>query len=127
MENTDLKERELGKITNTMLGKEDHGIFTFVLYFDFGDSGQGFGTYRLDKYNKKKEEAEGSAFGLEAIMRVLEAVGVDTWEELPGNEMWVIRDESKMIRAIEAPKYRKSAGRRFDIRELAEKYKNEVC
>ena len=120
------EKRELGKITETHLGREDHGIMTFYVYFDFGGTSQGFGGYVLDTYNKKTEKREGTAFGCEVINRILEAVGVRRWEDLVGNEMWVIRNregfDSKII-GIEAPKYRKNAGRPFVIDEVIQEFK----
>ena len=124
-------KRELGIIRSTQLGIEDHGIMTFFLHFDFGGTCQGFGGYTLDDRPEKREvgsHRRGTAFGCEVIRRILEAVGVDNWEELVGNEMWVIREDDKhnaMIRGIEAPKYRKRAGRPFNIQKLAEQFKKK--
>jgi hypothetical protein len=41
-------EMHLGTITDTFLGKEDHGIFTWVLTLEFGGSVQGAGTHALN-------------------------------------------------------------------------------
>lgn len=120
-----MSDRELGIIYNTMLGFEDHGIMTFYLHFNFGGSGQGFGGYGLDTPKMKDGKficRIGTAFGCEVIRRVLQAVGVDKWEDLKGKEMWVIRKgplqgfASKIVE-IEAPKYREGGGR-FNIEEL---------
>jgi hypothetical protein len=72
------------KITSTMLGVEDHGIFTFMLMLDFGDSGQGYGGYALDSWSEPVKRRIGTAFGCEAIMRVLAVLEVASWEKLPG-------------------------------------------
>lgn len=39
--------RELGKVSGWHIGTEDHGIFSFNLNFEFGDSVQGTGHYGL--------------------------------------------------------------------------------
>lgn len=70
------------QITGTMLGREDHGIMTFVIYIKFEDAQCGIGGYCLDYYDGSIEQRVYSAKGMEAISRILEVVGVDTWEEL---------------------------------------------
>ena len=112
-------KRELGKIKDTFLGFEDHGLFSFFITFDFGTTVQAFAGYRLDQPSKDNR-FRGTAFGCEVIMRILNAVGVDSWEKLVGQEMWAIREEG-MIRGIEAPKYRKGTTP-FHIRELIEAF-----
>lgn len=72
------------QITSTMLGREDHGIFTFMVYIKWGCSGCGVGGYALDGYDKASESRTFSAKSLEAISKILETVGVDKWEDLPG-------------------------------------------
>lgn len=118
--------RELGQIVDAIIRKEE-GLLQFCIDFDFGGTGQLF-IRTLDDYDKKEEERVGTAFGCECIMRILEAVGVESWDELKGKEMWVIRDKEErgamdeMIIGMEAPRYRKSAGRPFYIQELTNKY-----
>jgi hypothetical protein len=84
------------KIDRTFLGIEDHGIFTFILYLDYGGSGQGYGTHALDNFDKKLEARVGTAFGCEFIMQVLQTVGVYSWEELKGKHIRVKRDDFKI-------------------------------
>ena len=76
------------RITHTMLGREDHGILTFILYIEF-DSGIscGVGGYALDEYDPKTETRVFSAKSMEAISKILEVVGVNSWEELPGKDI----------------------------------------
>jgi hypothetical protein len=74
------------KITDTMLGREDHGIMTFMVYIDISESGCcGVGGYAIDCYDRETKGRKFTAKGLEAISKILEVVGVDTWEELKGN------------------------------------------
>lgn len=62
-------------IKSTMLGREDHGIMTFMIRIRFdGCVTCGVGGYALDGYTKS----------MEAISKILDVVGVDRWEDLPG-------------------------------------------
>lgn len=85
---------ELGRIERTMLGYEDHGIFTFMLSLDYGGSAQGAGGYGLDEYDKPTEDRIGTAYGLDLIIRILRVVGVDEWEQVKGKHIHAIRAES---------------------------------
>lgn len=76
-------------ITSTMLGWEDHGIFTFVLHLDYGGSGQGAGYRSLDTFDKARDKRVGTAFGLSLMMRLLKVVGVRKWEDLKGKHIRV--------------------------------------
>lgn len=116
-------KKELGVITRAYLGIGEFG-FTFSLEFSFGRKVQCFGFYGLDYYDEEKKKKVGSAFGCECIMRILTAVGVDSWDKLKGKEMWVYRKDSGGIQAIEAPAYRKDGGK-FDIEETAKEYEWE--
>lgn len=60
------------KISGTELGGNERGP-SFWVYLDYGGAGQGFGGYRL-----------GGEFTHYVIMGILEAVGVDSWEQLKG-------------------------------------------
>lgn len=71
-----MSEIRNARIRKTFLGIEDHGLLTFTLDLDYGGSGQGFGQYVL-----------GGEFGCKAIRAVLETVGVDRWEDLPGKHV----------------------------------------
>lgn len=75
---------ENAKITATMLGKEDHGIFTCGLTVEGNGWGCMFGGYALDTPNKEKGKREATAIGLQAIMELLETLEVDEWEQLKG-------------------------------------------
>lgn len=83
-------------IKSTMLGREDHGLMTFMLYLDYGGGGQGAGGYRLDSYDKEKKCSIGTAMGLEFIMKILEAVGVEKWEDLKGKHIRVKTSHNKV-------------------------------
>lgn len=60
------------RITDTMLGREDHGIMTFSIGVEFDGGGCCVGGYCLDG---------GS---IKIISQILDVVGVNSWEELKG-------------------------------------------
>ena len=73
-------------IESTMLGYEDHGIFTAFVFVKGSGLGCGFGGYRMDQWDEaKKERIAKNGYGLEFIKRVLAVVGAPTWEKLPGH------------------------------------------
>lgn len=91
------------KITNaliksTMLGPEDHGLFTCYLYLEFPPGGQGFGGYCFDAPDPALVRAGaaecrvGTAYGMQFIMEILRTVGVGSWEKLPGTYIRVRHD-----------------------------------
>lgn len=80
---------ENAKIVATSLGREDHGIFTAYISFEYDEGGQSFGGYGLDAYKAPKDCRIGTAWGMEFIMRVLETVGAESWEKLIGKHVRV--------------------------------------
>lgn len=72
-------------ITDTFLGREDHGIMTFSIYVEFDKCTTcGVGGYAIDMYDREKDTRVFTAKGLEAISKILDVVGVNKWEDLPG-------------------------------------------
>lgn len=109
-------EKILGRITDTFLGREDHGIFTFGLTIDFGSATQVLGTYCLS-YNPNGEETHYHPLIGEAIDKICTAVGVRCWEELKGKIVFVERDpDTKMLDSIEAPPFVRH-GPAYNIKE----------
>jgi hypothetical protein len=80
------QERETvnAKITNTMLGVEDHGILTFYVTLEWRGGTQSLGGFALDQYNGEDKDRLGFGAGLTAIRKILETVGVERWEQLKG-------------------------------------------
>lgn len=72
------------KISSTMLGREDHGIMTFMIYIDARGLTCGVGGYCLDELNSATQTRVFRAESMEVISKILEVVGVDKWEDLPG-------------------------------------------
>lgn len=89
--------KEIGKITETSLGWEDHGILTAYLRMDFGSSGQVVGGYMLDAPQRDEKDQflgrQGTAYGMEWIRRAMQACGVDSWEKVKGRTIFVLREE----------------------------------
>jgi hypothetical protein len=79
-------------IESTYLGCEDHGIFTCNLILDYGGGGQRFGGYSMDKHNGERNANSrriGTAYGCEFIKRILDTLGVESWERLPNTHIRV--------------------------------------
>ena len=88
-------EVENAIIESVMLGYEDHGIMTAMVYLKFGSSGQGFGGYALDRYDDglKRRTATGS-MGV-FVAGVLGAVGCERWEKLVGKPCRIKRERPR--------------------------------
>ena len=86
-------EERNARIKSTFLGIEDHGITTAMLHLEYAGGGQGFGGYGLGNHEKPVPHC-----GL-FIRRVLEVVGVDSWEKLLGKHVRV-RAEHIKVHAI---------------------------
>jgi hypothetical protein len=89
-----MKEIVYARIKSTMLGTEDHGIFTCYLYCEGGGWGCGFGGYALDKWSEVDKRRIGSAYGLEFIKQILDTLEIESWEKLPGT---VVRVETEGV------------------------------
>ena len=82
MNNQEIKN---ARITSTMLGREDHGIMTFMIFVDISDAGScGVGGYALDGYDEKSNQRVCCAKSMDSVAKIIDTVGVDTWEDLPG-------------------------------------------
>ena len=91
-------EAKNARIEGTTLGIEDHGCLIFYLHLDYGGGGQGFGGFVLDTHVERGQPRIGTVFGTTAILRVLQVLGVGTWEKLPGTPVRVEADGSKIYR-----------------------------
>lgn len=73
------------RISATSLGMEDHGIMTFFIHLEWHGGGQGAGGFGIDGYDPEtKERSIGYGPAIVAIRKILEVVGVSTWEQLKG-------------------------------------------
>lgn len=78
------------KIIDAKLFIEDHDILTFMIHIDAGMFCCGIGGYALDqaawtgeKFNSDMVR-KASPAGLECMRKIMEVVGVTSWEDLPG-------------------------------------------
>lgn len=83
-------ETKNARITSTFLGVEDHGIPTFTLFLDYGGTSQGAGDYSLGGGDPR---VWGSC---ELLFRIMEVVGVDSWEALKGQHIRAKADRGKV-------------------------------
>lgn len=72
---------ELGIIEDAFLGREDHGIFTYTLMFNFAGSHQGAGNFVL---------ADPTNFG-KHVQAILDFFG-SNWCDLQGQDAYVMRE-----------------------------------
>ena len=76
---------ENAKITSVSLSMADHGCLTFMVYLEGGGWGCGYGGYCIGTgYLGADEFKASNGYGLEAMMRIMDTVGVEKWEDLPG-------------------------------------------
>lgn len=108
------------RISSTQLGCEDHGIMSFFVMLEWNGGGQGLGGYAIDKYDQRTKERIGCGFGITAIRKILETVGVGKWEDLKGKlirakiNSWKFPDRAPIIGHIIEDKW-------FDLKEFMEK------
>lgn len=74
-------------ISGTMLGKEGHGIPTFSLQLDMGGISQAFGNWDL----------RHASYGVDLLMRVIEVVGVEYWDQLKGKNVRYRRHNALIV------------------------------
>ena len=72
------------KITGTSLTMADHGVLCYYLTLDMGGSGCNYGGVVIGKGYLGADKFEGYAKGTEALIRIMDTVGVDRWEDLKG-------------------------------------------
>ena len=73
------------KITNTSITMENHGILTFYITVEGAGMSVLLGGYKIGEgYLGAKAFFAVDGVGLEAIMYIMNVVGVDKWEDLKG-------------------------------------------
>lgn len=76
------------KIIDTRLTMEDHGCLTFFLTLQGDGWGVNFGGYAIAHgYRNAKTFKAEDGHGLEAMMQIMDVVGVDRWEDLKGKDI----------------------------------------
>ena len=72
------------KITKVSLSMADHGCLTFYIGLNGGGWCCNFGGYCIGHGYLGAESFQGSNAGLEVLMRIMDTVGVECWEDLKG-------------------------------------------
>jgi hypothetical protein len=85
---------ETAQIARTFFGVEDHGM---IIHMQGEGWGQGFGNIALDGYNRQLDRREGWGDGIMLIRAILEAVGVESWEELKGKYCRIKREQGMIV------------------------------
>ncbi|RGG64538.1 hypothetical protein DWX11_09330 [Ruminococcus sp. AF18-29] len=88
---------ENAKITDVSLGIGDHCCLTFSIVFKGLGWGVSFGGYNLAFFNGTS--FEGSEKGLEALIRIMDVVGVAKWEDIKGHYVRV-KQENRLVVGI---------------------------
>lgn len=94
----DKRSIENAKIESTMLGFNEMGIFTCHLDLNYEGYGQGFGSHVLAAKNESKDTSIPINYGANYIKKLLEAVGVEKWENLKGKYVRVDHSWNKIYR-----------------------------
>jgi len=93
---------QIGTIKSTRLGFEDHGILSVSLDVGWHGGGVGAGGYCLDEPKDRDGRdwtRTGTAYGLDHIIRIIETVGVNKWEDLKGHQVIVLFEGRSILGA----------------------------
>ena len=72
------------KITSVSITMADHGCLTFWVTVEGSFGGVSIGGYVIGHEYLGASEFDGDGLGIEAMMRIMDVVGVDRWEDLKG-------------------------------------------
>lgn len=80
------KEIINAKITKTTITMSDHGCLTFYVFFDSNAIHCGIGGYCIGHgyLGAKDDVFDATDKGLVAMMKIMDTVGVERWEDLDG-------------------------------------------
>jgi hypothetical protein len=81
------------QIKSTVLGPEDHGIMTFIIGLEFDGCYQSFGGYALDWNDQGTRRTSDDGHNFLMIRKIIEAVGVRSWEDLKGQYCRIERED----------------------------------
>lgn len=86
---------KLARVKDTMLGFEDHGIFTFAIHLEYYSAPEEInGRFYVGR------QSGGQAAGLRGgdvqgmVSEILKAVGVSEWDHLKGKMVWALSTNS---------------------------------
>lgn len=72
------------KIKDVSISMADHGCLTFWLYLKLPSGCCGYGGYNIGYGYLGSEEFEATDKGLTAMMKIMDTIGVEKWEDLVG-------------------------------------------
>ena len=78
------------RITNTSLTMEDHGVLCYYLTLDMGGSGCNYGGIVIGNGYLGAKDFKGYEKGTEALMRIMDVVGVHRWEDIRGKYIRIV-------------------------------------
>ena len=84
------KEIRNARITDVSLTMADHGCLTYFISIEGGSFACNYGGYCLGHGYLGAIEFNASSKGLEAMMRIMNVVGVDRWEKLKGKYIRIV-------------------------------------
>lgn len=79
-----MKEIKNAKITKVDLSMADHGVLTLEMVLEGSGWGCVFGGYVLGHGYLDSKDFSGSPKGIEEIMRIMDVVGVERFNEMEG-------------------------------------------
>ena len=84
---TEIRNAEITSVSLTMA---DHGCLTYFIVIETSSFGCSYGGYCLGHGYLGANEFDASAKGLEAMMRIMNVVGVERWEDLKGKYVRIV-------------------------------------
>lgn len=88
-------DRTIAKCTSASIYREDHGILTVSIQFDFGGSGQGIPGYALDSWDKEEKRRVGDKRSIEFIAALMDAFGVNHFDKIKGRTVYALHEKGK--------------------------------
>lgn len=115
---------ENARITKQTISMADHGCLTFFVYLEARAWSAGYGGYNIAHgYLGADEFSAETGNGLEAMMRIMDVVGVERWEDLVGKYVRCKVESSGMGPVIEIGNIIKDKW--FNIDEFFKKKREE--
>ena len=111
------------KITSVSLSMADHGCLTFYITLTGGGWGVSVGGYAIGHGYLGADHFDACGYGLEAMMRIMNVVGVDRWEDLKGQ---YIRVKSNGLGSTIHTIGNVLKDEWFDLKEFFEEKRNET-
>ena len=78
------------KITNVSLSMADHGCLTFGLTLEGSGFGVVYGGYCIGHGYLGADSFKGNQYGIECLMRIMDTVGVERWEDMKGKYIRIV-------------------------------------